>query len=131
MPKTIFALIAAGILGAAMVPTAAGAMVPNDNTTMSTGQPTLAQERARLKHDRALLRRDVRLGKTTEAAHLRKQINADERAISRAQHGMEQGSTAQQGSTARTMQPTQPKQPAAHPSQTDTQTTPPGPKNQA
>jgi hypothetical protein len=107
MTKAIFALAAAGILGAAMIPSGAQAMGPGKTAevtgtqTEMTGTKTSALS-SRLARERAQLRRDVRLGRTTQAAKLRREINADERSISRAKAG------GQETPTARSMQPTQP-----------------------
>jgi hypothetical protein len=111
MRKTVLSLIAAGIVGAAMAP-AAHAITPGATTEpagmtgMQTDQSTIKQQRAQLRHDRMLLRRDVRLGKTSEARRLRREINADERAIRQARSG-----TQQQGPSARSVQPLPPSSP--------------------
>ncbi|HWB48885.1 MAG TPA: hypothetical protein VG651_07220 [Stellaceae bacterium] len=117
MTKTILALAAAGVLGAAMVSTGANAMVPGTNAKMTT---TSKVSQTRLNRERAMLRRDVRLGRTTDAARLRREINADERAIRHAKGGM------QQGTRARTMQPQQPMPPQS-PNQNHTNTQTPTP----
>lgn len=120
MRKTILSLIAAGLVGAVMVP-AAHAITPratngqNEMSGMQTGY-TLKQRQAQLHHDRMLLRRDVRLGKTSEIRKLRRAINADERMIRQARSGM------QKSSSARTMQPQQPMPPQS-PNPTNTNNT--------
>lgn len=123
MSKTVLSLIAAGVLSVATLPLSAQAMVPDATTGAGTSQSTLAQDRARLNRDRQMLRRDIRLGRTTDAARLRRQINADERAISRAKR------TAQPMPSAHSMLPQPPTSPQ---SQTNTNTTTPQPptKNQ-
>jgi hypothetical protein len=101
MTKAIFALAAAGILGTAMISTGAQAMGPGKTAELTGTQTTKMS--SRLARERAELRRDVRLGRTTQAAKLRREINADERSISRAKAG------GQETPTARSMQPTQPR----------------------
>jgi hypothetical protein len=64
--------------------------------------------------DRALLKRDVRLGKTGEARKMRREINADERAIRQARSG------AQQSPNAKSMQPQRPLVPPQSQNQTNT-----------
>jgi hypothetical protein len=118
MTKTVFALVTAGILGTAMLSTGANAMVPDRSTNLRTGQTTLTQEQARLNKERQMLRRDVRLGRTVEAARLRRQINADERAMSQAKRGMQETRTP-----ARPMQPDQAKIPQAPTTSQPDQTT--------
>jgi hypothetical protein len=109
MRKTVLSLIAAGLVGAVMVP-AAHAITPraangqNEMTGMQTGQ-TLKQQQAQLRRDRMMLKRDVRLGKTSEARKMRREINADQRAIRQAKGGM------QEGTSAKSMQPQQPMMP--------------------
>ena len=112
MTKTIFALAAAGILGAAILP--AQAMDPGD-ATMQTGKTAITQEQAQLKKERQQLRRDVRLGRTTEAARLRREINANERAIKRARQG------GQETSGTQPMPPLPPAQPSRMQNQNDAQ----------
>lgn len=99
MTKTILALAAAGLLGAAMLPAGANAMVPSTQK-MATQQQTVSH--TKLNRERAMLRRDVRLGRTTAAARLRREINANERSISRAKAG------GMQNPTAHSMQPSTP-----------------------
>jgi hypothetical protein len=116
MRKTVLSLIAAGFVGAVLVP-AAHALTPSA-TGMQTNQSTMKQQQAQLRHDRMLLRRDVRLGKTSEARKLRREINADERSISQAKHG------GRVMPAAKSMQPQQPMPPQS-PNQTNTNTTTP------
>lgn len=92
MTKTIFALVTAGILGAAILP--AQAMAPG-NATMQSGKTTMTREQAQINKERQRLRRDVRLGRTTQAARLRRQINANERASKRARQGGQETSGTQ------------------------------------
>lgn len=114
MTKTILALAAAGILGAAMLP--AHAMVPGQSATMQNKTTTTTtQSQARLNKDRQLLRRDVKLGRTTAAARLRREINADERSINRAKQG------GQQTTGTQPMQPLPPAQTGSQPSQMQNQ----------
>jgi hypothetical protein len=121
MTKTILALATAGVLSAAMLSTGANAMVPN-NTTKTTTQSTTGRQtvsQTKLNRERTMLRRDVRLGRTTAAARLRREINANERSISQAKSG------GTQNPSARSMQqstPT-PQPPASQPSAPDTQGT--------
>lgn len=112
MTKTIFALVAAGILGAAILP--AQAMTPSNSTTQS-GKTTMTREQAQINKERQRLRRDVRLGRTTQAARLRREINANERAIKRAQQG------GQETSGPQPMPPLPPAQGSQMPNQNDTQ----------
>jgi hypothetical protein len=119
MRKTVLSLIAAGIVGAVMVP-AAHAITPGATTEMTgtqTDQSTMKQQQDKLRHDRALLKRDVRLGKTGEARKLRREINADERAIHQARSG------TQQSPNAKSMQPQQPMVPPQNQNQTNTNNT--------
>jgi hypothetical protein len=127
MRKTVLSLITAGLVGAIMVP-AAHAITPGatgmqtDQSGMQTDQSTMKQQQDKLRHDRALLKRDVRLGKTGDARKLRREINADERAIRQTRGGM------QQSPNAKGMQPQQPMMPPQNQNQTNT-TTPPAPTN--
>ncbi|HWD60164.1 MAG TPA: hypothetical protein VG308_17900 [Stellaceae bacterium] len=114
MTKTILALVAAGVLGAAMVPTGANAMVPS--TTAKMTAPSKVSE-TKLNRERTMLRRDVRLHRTVAATRLRREINADERAVNRAKSG------GMQNPTARPMQSTQAPTPQP-PSSTQNSTTP-------
>lgn len=92
MTKTIFALVTAGILGAAILP--AQAMTPG-NATMQSGKTTMTREHAQINKERQRLRRDVRLGRTRKAARLRRQINANEQASRRARQGGQETSGTQ------------------------------------
>src|SRR5215469_1743616 len=128
MRKTVLSLITAGLVGTIMVP-AAHAITPGA-TGMQTDQPgtqndqsTLKQQQARLRHDHALLKRDVRLGKTSEARKMRREINADERAIRQARSGV------QQNPNAKSMQPQQQMIPPQNQNQTNTNTTEQTPTN--
>ena len=102
MTKTILALAAAGVLGAATL-TGAQAMVPNKHTgtTARGGQVSFMQQQTKLNREKQLLRRDIRLGRTADARRLRREISADQRSISRAKHG-----GMEQAPAARNMQPT-------------------------
>ena len=106
MKKAMLALATVGIIGAAMAPTGAQAMVPNSTTKMSTGQTTTTTtgSEARLNREKQMLRRDVRLHRTGDAARLRREISADERSISRAKTG----GGDMQIPPARNMQPSTP-----------------------
>ena len=109
MTKTILALATAGIIGAAMVPAAhaitPGATGSQPGMTGMQSQTSVKQQQAQLRRDRILLRRDVRLGKTSEIRKLRREINADERAVHQARGGV------QKGTSARSMQPQTPMPP--------------------
>lgn len=120
MTKTILALAAAGILGTAMFATGAQAMVPNKHagTTIRGSQTAMTK----LSHEKQLLRRDVKLGRTADARRLRREINADEKAIGRAKHG-----GMEQAPSARNMQPMPPaagQQNTSNQNTTNTQSTP-------
>jgi hypothetical protein len=123
MSKTILALVTAGVLGAAMVSTGANAMVPGNSTTKMTGTQATASQ-TKLNRERTMLRRDVRLGRTTAAARLRREINANERSISRAKSG------GMETPTARSMQPTPPTTPQPPSSTQNSTTSPTGQTNQ-
>ena len=110
MTKTIFALVAAGMLGAEILPV--GAMAAS-NATMQSGKTTTTQEQAQINKERQRLRRDVRLGRTTQAARLRREINANERAIKRARQG------GQETSGTQPMPPLPPAQPSRMQNQND------------
>jgi hypothetical protein len=85
------------------------------NSTMQSGKTTMTREQAQINKERQRLRRDVRLGRTTQAARLRRQINANERASTRARQG------GQETSGTQPMPPLPPAQSNQVPNQNDTQ----------
>ena len=89
MTKTIFALVTAGILGAAMIPSAANAVpatdttasvIPgttNDTTTPGVTKNDVRKDRMALRHERRMLRHSVRFGNFDRAQRLRRNIQME------------------------------------------------------
>ena len=89
MTKTVFALVTAGILGAAAVPTGVYAFdahatdLKANRTDIKQDKTDIRQDKTALRQDHRMMRHAVRTGNFEAAMKLRKNISMDRRDLRR------------------------------------------------